>query len=93
MVDKDLGPDPAGIDPEKLDFTRFHDLMHWPFGPVCFGQYGGPLRHVRLWLAHVAWPAVARQTLCRVGRHQWGPAWRRDQGNFTACGHCWKQKP
>ena len=33
----------------KLDFSRFHPLMHWAFSRECWGWYGGPIQHIKLW--------------------------------------------
>jgi hypothetical protein len=39
----------SGREVKEIDFSIFHPLDHWAFSRDCFGWYGGPLQHLRLW--------------------------------------------
>lgn len=65
--------------------------MHVPFSPYCWSMPGGPVHHIRLWWEYKARPDLRRQTLCRLGRHYWVEAWRRDLGEVTCCRYCWAE--
>lgn len=64
------------IDPENIEYDMFHDLAHAPFTPWCFGQYGGPLRHIALWWDFMFVPRFLEATKCRFGRHEMVPYWQ-----------------
>ena len=53
-----------------VDFSEFHDLMHRPFGAYCRSRPGGWRRHLELWWKYIGEPALRRQTMCRVDRHE-----------------------
>jgi hypothetical protein len=88
---------PPRIDADKLDFSEFHPLDHWPGSAYCRSLPGGTRNHLDMaW--HYKWRGIlAAETLCRIGRHEMTTVWRRDRalidptGEWTswrACRHC-----
>jgi hypothetical protein len=58
----------------KFDFSRFHPLDHWTFSKTCFGWYGGPIQHMKLWAQYQA-PDPIGTLLCKLNKHNYVPWW------------------
>lgn len=72
----------------KLDFSEFHDLMHYPFSLYCWRMPGGWARHVALWWEYKATPYIMAHTACRLGHHHWCESFRGDEPLPDMCWHC-----
>lgn len=90
--------EPPNINPEKLDFSQFHDLFHHVWDKECKQQYGGRRRHLyMLWNYKWDVPSQFRRfTVCLVGHHKPGQVWihPRDpqrRATFQACVWCHKR--
>lgn len=75
-------------DPDRLDFSQFHDLAHLPFTAHCRSMYGGPWWHVCLWWEYIACPWIATRTRCRIGWHRWNKGRTRIGKPVTWCLFC-----
>lgn len=56
----------------ELD-PAFHDLIHRPFGRICFRQSGGPIRHLASWWKYQGRDELRRQGPCRLHWHTFVP--------------------
>lgn len=79
------------IDIDKIDFSRFHPIDHYPWTARCRSLYGGGFYHVRIWWGHIGRQYLRAWTVCRLGRHQPVRAWREDPKKFSVvCRNCGK---
>ena len=83
---------PWNIDPDKLDFSQFHPLDHFPASRRCRSLPGGWRNHLKM-----AWDfkwsrELAYYTRCKLGYHRYGRAWQQSRGDFRACVWCWKDE-
>lgn len=95
-------PQPPRIDPNKLDWSEFHDMVHPIFSRYCWRQAGGPWLHIKYWWEWyldewLGWH-ILRHTTCRLGWHSWRKAWRftgRDDDAILlwSCEDCMLEKP
>lgn len=73
---------------ERLDFSMFHGLDHWPGSAYCRSQYGGWRRHLKL-----AWEFKWRgRTLCLLGLHEWCKAGDSTGWTGQSCWFCSRRK-
>jgi len=81
------------INPDKVDFSQFHPLDHWPGTARCRGFYGGTRNHLSMaW--DFKWRAeIKHHTKCRLGLHEVVQAWRMgpNPATFTVCRNCSKR--
>ena len=84
----------------QFDYSEFHPLDHRIASGVCFGWYGGPTHHARLWWQYGERPHPIGALLCRLGYHDMIPYWAKQQiisldlltdENATGqmCKRCW----
>lgn len=76
--------EPPHIDPDKLDFSQFHPLDHWPLSKRCREHYGGFRNHVKLvWCYKWNIEGWIKEhiTHCPWGRHCYRP-WFRAAGGI-----------
>ena len=94
------GPVAPKIDPDKLDFSQWHPLDHYPLSKRCREHYGGLRNHMKL-LWDFKWDVpskVKKVTHCFWGRHKPGNWWKGDgTGNLVyagkICTWCMKDLP
>ncbi len=74
----------------KLDFSEFHPLDHSVFS--CYGYPGGVERHLALMWKYQLKDAVGRNTLCRIGIHDYVDFFDSNDKTFVSCSRCLKDK-
>lgn len=84
--------EPPRIDPDKISFDIFHDLMHRPFTAYCRSMHGGSRHHLSLWWDYIGRPRLGRALRCRFGRHRWCDGWSQALGDSWICGDCHEQR-
>lgn len=81
---------------DRIDFSQFHPLDHWPGGHYCRSLPGGTRRHLGLTWDHrrrdqLAWP-WHRLILCPLGHHRtnvwWQARGRRITKATARCDFC-----
>jgi hypothetical protein len=88
------------IDPEKLDFSMWHPLDHYPLSKRCREHYGGFHNHMNLlWKYKWDVPATIKKiTHCVWGKHHPGPWWKANAAKELIyagqiCRWCMKDLP
>lgn len=87
-----MSDQPPRIDPDKLDFSGFHALDHFPFTAYCRDLPGGARNHLSMWWDFVGRSRLREVTTCRLGWHDPGTYWRMGErpSRWQGCVWCGK---